>query len=174
MNQEISKSSPVISPARLEDAEAIQALAHVVWHAHYPGIITVAQIEYMLAQRYDPQLIRDEIAGGEVRWDVLWVDGGMTAFASYFLSEPRTVKLDKLYVHPGQQRKGHGRMLIAHACRAVRAMGGDALMLAVNKRNASAITAYLKHGFRIAESITKDIGGGFVMDDYIMVKAVNE
>ena len=41
-------------------------------------------------------------------------------------------------------------------------------MLAVNKNNATAIAAYLKHGFRIADAVVKEIGGGFVMDDYIM------
>jgi hypothetical protein len=40
----------------------------------------------------------------------------------------------------------------------------------VNKRNASAIAAYRKHGFDVRESVVKDIGGGFVMDDYIMEK----
>jgi hypothetical protein len=41
-------------------------------------------------------------------------------------------------------------------------------MLAVNKRNENAIAAYAKHGFAIVESVVKDIGGGFVMDDYVM------
>jgi ribosomal protein S18 acetylase RimI-like enzyme len=43
-------------------------------------------------------------------------------------------------------------------------------VLAVNKSNRSAISAYLKHGFRVGDAVVKDIGGGFVMDDYIMVK----
>ena len=99
----------------------------------------------------------------------------MLAFASYFASErPRTIKLDKLYVHPGHQRKGYGGMLIARVCRFVREAGCDTLMLAVNKHNASAIAAYRKHGFRIAESVIGDIGEGFVMDDYIMLKNVDK
>jgi ribosomal protein S18 acetylase RimI-like enzyme len=78
------------------------------------------------------------------------------------------MKLDKLYVHPAWQRRGYGRMLIDRAVTVARAYGCDALMLAVNKRNDPAITAYRKHGFTIAESVVKDIGGGFVMDDYVM------
>jgi diamine N-acetyltransferase len=46
------------------------------------------------------------------------------------------------------------------------------VLLAVNKRNVNAINAYLKHGFRIAEAVVKEIGGGFVMDDYVMEKVV--
>jgi ribosomal protein S18 acetylase RimI-like enzyme len=80
------------------------------------------------------------------------------------------MKLDKLYVHPRLQRRGYGGMMIACASGFARRRGCDRLVLAVNKNNRSAIDAYLKHGFRIADAAVKDIGGGFVMDDYIMVK----
>jgi ribosomal protein S18 acetylase RimI-like enzyme len=63
-------------------------------------------------------------------------------------------------------------MMITRAGEVARSRGCSRLVLAVNKRNRSAIAAYLKHGFRIANAVTKDIGGGFVMDDYIMVKPV--
>ena len=43
-------------------------------------------------------------------------------------------------------------------------------MLAVNKHNFNAIAAYRKHGFIVREAVVKEIGGGFVMDDYIMEK----
>ena len=52
----------------------------------------------------------------------------------------------------------------------VRAGGAHRLILSVNKRNAKAIAAYKRNGFVIAESVVTDIGGGFVMDDYIMAK----
>ena len=51
-------------------------------------------------------------------------------------------------------------------------MGRNVLTLAVNKRNGHAIAAYKKHGFKIVESALKDIGGGFVMDDYVMTRHV--
>jgi len=40
----------------------------------------------------------------------------------------------------------------------------------VNKRNVRAIKAYQRNGFEIADSVVTDIGGGFVMDDYVMAK----
>ncbi|MNC98616.1 Acetyltransferase (GNAT) family protein [compost metagenome] len=61
-------------------------------------------------------------------------------------------------------------MLIAHARAEARQQGCHRLVLAVNKNNATAIAAYLKHGFRIADAVVTEIGGGFVMDDYIMEK----
>ena len=46
------------------------------------------------------------------------------------------------------------------------------LYLQVNKNNRSAIDAYLRNGFAVSEAGRFDIGGGFIMDDYIMSKAL--
>jgi len=57
---------------------------------------------------------------------------------------------------------------VQHVCERGFELGYRGVILAVNKRNASAIAAYRKYGFRIVDAIVKEIGGGFVMDDYIM------
>jgi len=167
------EQEPRIEPVTEADIERLAALAREIWLAHYPAIIGNAQIEYMLAQRYSPEVIRAELARDDLWWDKLTADGEMAGFASYFLTgPPREMKLDKLYVHPRHQRRGHGGRLIARACEVARSRGCDRLVLAVNKGNRDAIAAYLKHGFRVADAVVKDIGGGFVMDDYVMVKSV--
>lgn len=48
-----------------------------------------------------------------------------------------------------------------------RSNGLSAIWLTVNKHNARAIAAYEKNGYRNIRSQTTDIGGGFVMDDYV-------
>ena len=153
-----------VTPA---DVDAVIALAREIWHAHYPAIISVAQIEYMLAQRYERAVILAELERRDLWWDQLLVGAARAAFSSYFIDDGE-MKLDKLYVHPAHQRKGYGAMLIGRAATIARTHGCEALKLAVNKRNAHAIAAYKKHGFVVTESIVKDIGGGFVMDDYVM------
>ena len=171
MNETLSGSS--VKQVAREDAAAVSALAREIWYPHYTAIISKAQIEYMLAQRYDPQIIRAELARGDVWWDKLLVAGRMAGFANYFLTaNAGEMKLDKLYVHQHYQRRGCGGMLLDRVLGIARAHGCATLMLAVNKHNATAIAAYRKYGFRIAESVVKDIGGGFVMDDYIMVRDV--
>ena len=153
--------------------EPLNALAREIWHAHYPAIVSMAQIEYMLDQRYNARVVLGELQRDDLWWDKLVVDGAMAGFASYWLTgAPGEMKLDKLYVHPRLQRRGYGGMLIDRACAVARSRGCSRLVLAVNKGNRSAIAAYLKHGFRIADAVVKDIGGGFVMDDYIMEKPV--
>ena len=44
--------------------------------------------------------------------------------------------------------------------------------LTVNKGNAHATAVYEHYGYRTVEAVQSDIGGGYVMDDYIMVKRV--
>ena len=167
------KSDPTarIEPLTDADVEPMAELAREIWYAHYPAIIGTAQIEYMLAQRYRSATVRAELARAGIWWDKLMIGPDMAGFASYFLAPPANgMKLDKLYVHSRHQRRGYGGLMIARACEVARGQGCGRLTLAVNKNNASAIAAYLKHGFRIAEAVTKDIGGGFVMDDYVMEK----
>jgi diamine N-acetyltransferase len=155
------------------DAEALCELACDIWRQHYPAIIGAAQTEYMLAQRYAPSVLRAELAKGGIWWDVLHEHGCMVAFASSFAGQaPREMKLDKLYVRSDRQRRGYGGMLIAHTCERAKRLGYERVVLAVNRHNANAIAAYLKHGFRIRHAVVKDIGSGFVMDDYMMEKAV--
>lgn len=162
-----------ILPVEPGDVEGISALAAEIWRRHYADIISAAQIEYMLKQRYEPQVIRVELQRGDLWWDKLLVGETIFGFASYFRSgQVGEMKLDKLYVHHDHQQQGFGGLLIAHVCSSARRMGCSRLTLAVNKRNRSAIAAYLKHGFRVSEAVVKDIGGGFVMDDYIMVRDI--
>lgn len=161
-----------IAPLAEDDIEALCAFAREVWHHHYPPIIGTAQTEYMLAQRYRPDLVRDELARG-IWWDTLCDDGALVAFASSFPDDSNTaIKLDKLYVHPAHQRLGYGAALLEHTCERASRLGYSRVFLAVNKRNLNAINAYRKHGFAVAESVVKDIGAGFVMDDYVMEKVV--
>lgn len=163
----------IIASVEAGDVERLAGLAREIWYAHYSAIISAAQIEYMLGQRYHSDVVLAELRSDGMWWDKLIVAGQMAGFASYFLTGvPGEMKLDKLYVHPRLQRRGYGGMMIARAGDVARSNGCSRLVLAVNRNNRSAIAAYLKHGFRVADAVVKDIGGGFVMDDYIMVKPV--
>lgn len=164
-------SAVAILPVTPGEAEQISRLAREIWHRHYPGIISAAQIEYMLRARYAPSIIRSELECNAAWWDKLLVDEAITGFASYFLAdEPGSMKLDKLYVREDHQRKGYGGRLIAHVCDRARALGLNCVVLAVNRHNANAIAAYRKHGFAVRATRVLDIGNGFVMDDYIMAR----
>ena len=164
------KPLAVVEPAGLHHLPEIAALATIIWRAHYPGIISPEQIEYMLARRYDVEIMRQELGSG-IAYDRLMVNGALRGFSSYdATSNVGEVRLHKLYVHPEFQRRGFGTLLLNHVEAVARARGFTTVILAVNKKNEKAIAAYRKHGLTIRESVVTEIGGGFRMDDYIMVK----
>ena len=164
---------PVILPLGEQDIPALIELARAIWYAHYPSIITVEQIEYMLGQRYSPEVIRAQLASGNAWWDKLLVDGVLVAFAaSESGDEPHAMKLDKLYVRNDLHGQGYGSALMRHVEERARARGCTQLYLQVNKNNRSAIEAYLKNGFVVTQAATFDIGRGFYMDDYVMTKEI--
>jgi diamine N-acetyltransferase len=170
MNRADSTLDVRILPLREEDIPDLVRLARDIWYAHYPSIITVEQIEYMLDQRYRPEIIRSQLASNGAWWDKLLLDGAMVAFACY--EQADAMKLDKLYVRYDLRGRGYGGLLMRHVEECARARGRTRLYLQVNKNNSSAIDAYVRNGFTVVEAARFDIGRGFIMDDYVMSKAL--
>lgn len=160
-----------IEPLREIDIHRLARLARDIWVEHYPSIISMEQIDWMLAQRYDPEVIREQLGQSGVWWDAMILNGTPIAFAASETGEDRgRMKLDKLYVKTSMKNRGLGRRLLAHVEDRARALGLHTLWLQVNRHNASAIGFYEHAGFRIEAEAQFDIGGGFVMDDYLMEK----
>jgi ribosomal protein S18 acetylase RimI-like enzyme len=154
---------------RLErpDVDGVSALARVVWQATYPALISQAQIDAMLADRYAPSSILKQLEDPRQAWWGASLKQVRVGFAHAKL-DGADCKLDKLYVHPDNQRHRIGSLLLDAVRNWARQHQAHRLWLQVNRGNTQAIAAYLKYGFRIAESRVFDIGGGFVMDDHVM------
>jgi ribosomal protein S18 acetylase RimI-like enzyme len=158
-----------ISAVSKEDTEALARLAREIWYLHYPGMITVSQIDYMLEQRYQPDTIASQIEANEAWWDKLEVDSRLAGFAGYEPgSAPGSIKLDKLYVHPAFQGCGYGYALVQHVAASSLDRGFTSLYLQVNKGNTTSIAFYRKAGFTVTDSVKVDIGNGYCMDDFVM------
>jgi diamine N-acetyltransferase len=158
-----------ISPLRLDEVEALVELAGSIWRAHYPGIISLEQIDHMLEQRYRPALVRQFMARGDL-WLAARAGETLVGFAHGHPLADGDYKLDKLYVDLDWQRQGIGGALINEVASRAGRRGFTRLVLRVNRNNQQAIDAYLKQGFTVATIHLEDIGGGFVMDDYVMIK----
>lgn len=155
-------------PEQLPD---VQRLAGVIWRAHYRGIISEAQIEYMLTRGYALDALAEFLGAADRGLELATVDGVLAGFAAWYVTDdPATAKLDKLYVLPSRQRLGLGGRLIARVEDLARAAGAATLILNVNKQNVQAIRAYEKHGFACRAAVVVDIGQGHVMDDYVMAR----
>jgi len=123
----------------------------------------------VLAQRYKPGLVKQLIARGDL-WLAALAGTELVGFAHGHPLQDGDCKLDKLYTHPDWQRHGIGGRLIAEVARQAQRHSCNRLLLRVNRHNQWAIDAYLKQGFTVATIYMEDIGGGFMMDDYVMTK----
>jgi ribosomal protein S18 acetylase RimI-like enzyme len=161
-----------IAITRLSDNDigTIFSLAHRIWHIHYPGIITVEQIDYMLKLGYSPEVIRDEIMSKGVTWLAIMDGDNMIGFASAGSYGEGVMKLHKLYLLPEYHGRGIGARALNEVEHIAQAAHAARLVLNVNKHNTKAIQAYQRAGWCVAEEVCVDIGNGFVMDDYVMVK----
>ena len=157
--------------ARHDELPAVQRLADVIWHAHYPGIITQEQIGYMLERGYAVEVLAGFLGRPDRGLLLAEIDGEPAGFAAWCLTDdPDEAKLDKLYVLPSHQRRGLGGRLIRRVAELARVSGATTLILNVNKHNTQAIRAYEKHGFAVRAAVATDIGSGFVMDDLVMAR----
>ena len=154
--------------AKEDDIELIRDIAAKTWPSTYLDIIGQQQIDYMLEKMYNKGELLKQFMEGHT---FLIAEEGTNelGFAGYSIidHEARVYKLHKLYVLPSAHGKGVGKILINEVFNQIKDAGASALELNVNKHN-KARAFYLKGGFTIKESVKIDIGGGFIMDDYVM------
>lgn len=154
------------------DISLLQQLAHTIWHSHYPGIITVEQIEFMLSNMYSASQISKELDEGYY-WVIIISEQQPVGFLSYHVEDQKKcVKLNKLYVLVAYHGKGIGQAALEYVKEEAKRLKANKLYLAVNKQNVKAIQAYRKAGFASEKEVVTEIGNGYVMDDYIMSVAI--
>lgn len=164
-------SEAQIKPATVEHLSAIRDLAAVIWRAHYPGIISPEQIDYMLERMYAIETLRDELENHAMRFERMLLENALIGFAAYGPTEEKNAwKLHKLYLLPQKHGRGFGSQMLRHCETQAQSLGAQRMLLNVNKRNARAIAAYQRNGYTVSDSVCVNIGNGFVMDDFVMVK----
>lgn len=149
----------------------IGELAYIIWNEHYPAIIGQAQVDYMLARGYTSAELAAEQTQGSRFLLARSAAGAAIGFAAWTpdATASDTSWLDKLYVLQAARQGGVARALIEHIDNTI---PDGWLKLRVNRHNSQSIAAYERLGFCIAATDIKNIGDGFVMDDYIMQRPV--
>jgi ribosomal protein S18 acetylase RimI-like enzyme len=152
----------------------VAELARRIWPVCFGSMITPEQCQYMLGQRYTPSAMAEAIQGG-MTYELIHGRDAVAGFGAHGPAiAPSDWKLWQVYVLPDQQGQGLGRHYIEHVANAARLHGRPRLVLTVNKQNARARALYERSGFEVADSACFDIGNGFVMDDYVMVRPVQD
>ena len=153
--------------ATVLDIPLLSELSRVIWHQHYPSIISREQIDCMLARMYAPEVIERELAEG-VEWRIIEVEGKPSGYLAVGMAGPTECKLHKLYLLPELHGCGIGRRCLDAAAAYARSHGAVTLELMVNRANDKALRAYRAYGFEVAESVDWEFAPGFMLNDYRM------
>lgn len=158
-----------IIKADLEDLSAIQELANRIWPFTYGEILSVDQLEYMLEWIYSIDSLKEQMHILQHEFFLAVNNEEKAGFISLARDQkdPSVFILHKIYVLPEAQGKSIGKSLLNFAIEQVKAQGGKALQLNVNRHN-KALHFYEKHGFTIILEEDIDIGNGYWMNDYKM------
>jgi diamine N-acetyltransferase len=151
------------------DLEAVRAIAYATWPDTFRGILTPAQITYMLDWLYALPRLRAQVATREHEFHIAELNGRPVGFCAHQLEhpEPGLSKIHKLYLLPETQGHGIGKALVLQVVAEASAAGHRAVVLNVNKYN-RAVGFYEAIGFVRDREEVIDIGSGYVMDDYVM------
>ena len=149
-----------------EDIEELSLLARKTWNVHYPPIIGQEQVNYMLEMMYSVDSLRKQIFEDNNIFTGAYINGKMAGFISVCRTGGKDYFLHKLYVDPDLFRKGIGKGLFDHVFSGI---DFETIRLTVNRQNYKAVNFYFKIGYKIEKIIDIGIGGGFVMNDFVML-----
>lgn len=155
-----------IRKATSQDIGIIRQIAEQTWPETYGGIITEAQISYMLELMYSDASLQEQISKGH-QFYLAETGGKAIGFASVSDENNGIFKLNKLYVLPAIQKSGAGKALLQQVMVHAKNSGAVQLILQVNKQN-GARQFYERQGLKVLEEKVLELEHGFVMDDYIM------
>lgn len=156
-----------------EQIHTLAFMADTVWHEWFAGILSGEQIDYMVKKFQSFAPIKKQMEQDGYEYYFLNA-GGMNVGYIGIHSESETGKLflSKIYILRSFRKKGYAGETFEFLEGLCRGMGLTSIWLTVNKHNDNAIGVYTKKGFRTIRSEVTDIGSGFVMDDYVMEKAI--
>jgi len=146
--------------------DEVVRLSQLIWHQHYLSIITIEQINYMLEKYHSPEAIKSQILADQ-HYFLISQNDVVVGYTSISI-KGNDAFLHKLYINKNEHQKGIGRETLATLEQIFEQVGK--IRLQVNRKNFSAINFYFKHGFKIETAADFDIGNGFLMEDFVMVK----
>lgn len=150
--------------ANAEDIPLINELAQKIWREHYPAIISMKQIEFMLLNRYSTKAIEEGMKYGE-KYFLAYSGDEAVGYASIEW-KGEFYYLHKFYIDVSKHRSGIGKRFFDYLLSQIDA--SKPIILQVNRTNNKAINFYFKVGFIIETVDDFDIGGGYFMNDFVM------
>jgi GNAT superfamily N-acetyltransferase len=148
----------------------LSILAREIWPITFQEILSPEQIEYMLDWMYNPKTLMDQMKQGHQFYFLK--DGNVKiGFVGIEKNYPEAglLRIHKLYLKPVYQGKGIGKYMLDKIEEIARKKNMNGLHLNVNRFN-DAYKFYKHCGFKTLKEEDIDIGNGFLMEDFNMLK----
>ncbi len=153
-------SNPALRAWNGDDCGTVRRIALETWKAAYGSFIPEADLRAYLERHYADQVLREKVETPAIRGFIAAWDGVDVGYMIVSLpAEEHRCYVSSVYVLPGYQGKGIGRVLLAEARRCARANGLDRIWLGVMVDNTAARTWYEQNGFLFTERAPFTMGG---------------
>lgn len=154
-------------PVERASLPLLAQFARPIWEEWFTPLLGAAQVAYMLDRFQSPRALARQVEREGYRYFFI-TDGGEAAGYTGVCPDPGGgLFLSKLYLTRSARGRGLARKAFAALCACAREQGLPYIRLTVNRHNTQAIAVYAHLGFQRTGAAVTDIGGGFVMDDYL-------
>lgn len=151
-----------------KDVALVADLATQIWTEHYTPILAEGQVPYMLEKFQSESAIAAQIAQGHSYFLIFTANNAVGYFD--FFPEKDGFFISKIYVQKEERGNGFATAALNFICERAKENNVKKLQLTVNKYNTVALKVYKNYGFKHVKSVVMDIGGGYVMDDFVLEK----
>ncbi|MCX6297262.1 MAG: GNAT family N-acetyltransferase [Bacteroidetes bacterium] len=155
--------------ATQKEVELIAKLAESIWRKYYITFISIEQIDFMIHTMYSSESLKKQMKEGH-KFTLVYNKDNPIGYISLSTKDKKNFQLNKFYIETADHRKGVGSLLFNYILNSIPL--AETIELTVNRQNYKAINFYFKNGFVIKEVADFDIGNGFFMNDFVMVKRI--
>lgn len=153
--------------AEEKDLSIISKLAQSIWNEHYVSIIGQQQVDYMLDKMYNHQSLVEQLNIKKHQFYLIENDKAIIGFLSVSSENATDYFLHKFYIDQQKSNLGIGSEALNLLVNSIKP---KSLKLTVNRKNIKSINFYFKNEFKIDRVEDFDIGDGYVMNDFVMVR----
>lgn len=150
-----------------KDLNTIAKLAHIIWNNHYVSIIGQEQVNYMLAKMYNPESLSEQLNEKKHIFYLIEKDNEAIGFVSVSSINQLDYFIHKFYINQQKSNEGIGTIILNSLIEIIKP---KSLILTVNRQNFKSINFYFKNQFKIDRVEDFDIGNGYQMNDFVMVR----
>lgn len=153
--------------AEEKDLTTISKLAKVIWNDHYVPFIGQQQVDYMLSKIYNHESLIEQLNQQKHVFYLIEKDNIDVGFLSVSSQNKCDYFLHKFYIDQQKSNAGIGTNVLNLL---IQQINSKSLTLTVNRQNFKSINFYFKNGFKIDRVEDFDIGDGYEMNDFVMVR----